>query len=181
MTQTQTYKLPQWEKSDRILMEDFNGQSAKLEAALTAHDASLAALTSGKADKTTTSSLQTQVNQKADTTTLNGLVSNLQSQINGKTGIVTGSYQGDNAKSQTITLGFQPKAVLVLRKNGHVSTSSQGYAGLAFAGIPAKYKETTFLEVTSSGFIAGNSLDPGNAWATFLNDGHEAYHYIAFK
>ena len=43
MQHTATHQLSQWEKSDRILMEDFNGDNAKLEAALntlTAADAS---------------------------------------------------------------------------------------------------------------------------------------------
>ena len=34
MQHTATHQLSQWEKSDRILMEDFNGDNAKLEAAL---------------------------------------------------------------------------------------------------------------------------------------------------
>ena len=34
MTQTENYKLNQWERSDRILMEDFNADNARLEAAL---------------------------------------------------------------------------------------------------------------------------------------------------
>lgn len=36
MQHTATHQLSQWEKSDRILMEDFNGDNAKLEAALNA-------------------------------------------------------------------------------------------------------------------------------------------------
>lgn len=34
MNQTEHYKLSQWEPSDRVQMEDFNGDNAKLEAAL---------------------------------------------------------------------------------------------------------------------------------------------------
>lgn len=34
MKKTETYELNQWEASDRILMEDFNADNAKLEAAL---------------------------------------------------------------------------------------------------------------------------------------------------
>lgn len=36
MTQTPNYKLTQWAKTDRIEMEDFNGDNAKVEAALAA-------------------------------------------------------------------------------------------------------------------------------------------------
>nr|WP_326186108.1 hypothetical protein [uncultured Oscillibacter sp.] len=34
MKQTETYRLNQWEASDRILREDFNGDNARIEAAL---------------------------------------------------------------------------------------------------------------------------------------------------
>ena len=43
MTQTPHYHLSQWAKADRIEMEDFNGDNAKLDAALEAHDAAIAA------------------------------------------------------------------------------------------------------------------------------------------
>lgn len=36
MEQTETYQLSQWEKTDRILMSDFNADNAKLENALSA-------------------------------------------------------------------------------------------------------------------------------------------------
>lgn len=38
MKQTSNYQLNQWEKTDRILMEDFNGDNAKVDAALKALD-----------------------------------------------------------------------------------------------------------------------------------------------
>ena len=44
MKQTQNYQLNQWEKTDRIQMEDFNGDNAKIEAALAAVDERLAIL-----------------------------------------------------------------------------------------------------------------------------------------
>ena len=34
MNQTPNYQLNQWDKSDRIMMEDFNADNAKIEAAL---------------------------------------------------------------------------------------------------------------------------------------------------
>ena len=42
MNQTANFQLSQWGKSDRILMEDFNSDNAKLEAALTAQRTALA-------------------------------------------------------------------------------------------------------------------------------------------
>ena len=38
MNQTTNYQLSQWESTDRILMSDFNGDNAKIDAALKALD-----------------------------------------------------------------------------------------------------------------------------------------------
>ena len=42
MKQTSNYQLNQWEKTDRILMEDFNGDNAKVDAALAEQSTALA-------------------------------------------------------------------------------------------------------------------------------------------
>ena len=36
MRKTEQYQLNQWDRSDRILMEDFNGDNARIDAALAA-------------------------------------------------------------------------------------------------------------------------------------------------
>lgn len=53
MKQTEYYKLNRWEKPDRILMDDFNADNSKIDAALAAHAAALAANTADiSAEKT---------------------------------------------------------------------------------------------------------------------------------
>ena len=42
MNQTEQYQLNQWDKSDRIMMEDFNADNAKMEQALAEQGATLA-------------------------------------------------------------------------------------------------------------------------------------------
>lgn len=44
MKQTSNYQLNQWEKTDRILMEDFNEDNAKVDAALKAQASDMASL-----------------------------------------------------------------------------------------------------------------------------------------
>ena len=39
---TENYQLSQWVKSDQVLMEDFNADNAKIDAALASHAAALA-------------------------------------------------------------------------------------------------------------------------------------------
>ena len=66
MKQTQNYRLNQWEKTDRIQMEDFNGDNSKVDAALK----TLANQVASKANSSTVSSLTTKVNAKADQSAL---------------------------------------------------------------------------------------------------------------
>ncbi|MCI9671974.1 MAG: hypothetical protein HFF49_10580 [Lawsonibacter sp.] len=42
---TPNYNLSQWERDDRVLMEDFNADNAKIDAAIKAHADALAGLT----------------------------------------------------------------------------------------------------------------------------------------
>ena len=169
MNYTKNYRLPQWEKTDRIVMEDFNGQAASLEVALTAHDASLASLTSGKADKSTTTSLQTQVNQKAAASALNSAVSSLQSQLDGK--IAAGSYTGNGADSQVVSLGFTPRAVLVVDSGGRMYTNQGTYGGLAVTG-----GSSSGLAIVDGGFRVAYAYD-----GPYLNSSSRWYNYMAVR
>ena len=50
-SQTPNYNLNQWSKDDRVLMEDFNADNAKIDAAIGAVAAKAASLAAEKADK----------------------------------------------------------------------------------------------------------------------------------
>lgn len=63
MNHTPNYQLTQWEKDDRIMMEDFNGDNAKIDAALKANADAVSALQIGKADAAETSAAITAVEQ----------------------------------------------------------------------------------------------------------------------
>ena len=175
MDYTKNYQLPQWEKADRIVMEDFNCQAAKLEAALVSHDTALAQ----KADKTTTSSLQTQINQKAAVSALNASVSSLQSQIDGKCRIVCGTYTGDGTASRTISLGVTPKAVLLFARDGHTAYDSYVKGGLAFPGHEILHYAGTALTVVTGGFTVYYKMYT-TTWQVQTNNKDEVFHYIAF-
>ena len=57
MNKTTNYQLNQWVKSDRVLMEDFNADNAKIDAAIKAVDTKV----NTKADKSALTSLQSTV------------------------------------------------------------------------------------------------------------------------
>ena len=80
MNQTQNYQLNQWEMTDLIKMEDFNGDNSKVDAALK----TLAGQVAGKANSATVSSLSTKVNTKAAQSDLTAAVNRVTALESGK-------------------------------------------------------------------------------------------------
>ena len=93
--QTPNYALNQWERDDRVLMEDFNADNAKIDAALGA-----------KAEAATVTALSKTVS--AHSTAL------------GKKGncrIWTTSYIGDGTTSRTLTFPAKPLMLFSMGEN----------------------------------------------------------------
>ena len=109
-SQTPNYNLNQWSRDDRVLMEDFNADNAKIDAAL-----------GEKADKSAVAELNAQVGQVELSMPR----------------VVFGTYTGDGAASKHIELGFPPKALLLFCQNGRTSycvSYGMAYGGLALEG-----------------------------------------------
>ena len=109
MQHTQNYQLSRWEKDDRIMMEDFNADNEKIDAALAA-----------KADA-------------EDVTALGETVAALAAGL-GSGGqncrIAWGSYTGNNSVGSShptsLTFDFKPVWVYIA---GHYSTGNDLYTG----------------------------------------------------
>ena len=165
-------------------MEDFNGQAAKLEAALTAHDARLAALAAGKADQSTADSLQAQINQKAAAAALTETAAGLQAQISRKVELAAGAYAGDDRATRHFSLGFAPKMVYLCNQSGvagrYTGTGHYVQGGLALRDFPLKTNnEVTspvVLELTDTGFTIRHSRD-----SYPINSSLYVYHYFALS
>ena len=127
MQKTTNYQLPKWEKTDRILMENFNDMTAKLDAALKANADAIAAV-----------------------------------------GYVTGRYTGTGSYPRTITLGFQPKAVVLTTYTGYTNNSGSPFGGVFGVGMPL----SGYAEVAANGFTLK---------AEYVNQKNTVYNYIAFK
>ena len=108
MTKTTNYQLNQWAKSDRIMMDDFNSDNAKIDAALKANADAIAAV-----------------------------------------GYVTGTYTGTGSYPRTISLGFQPKAVVLTTYTGYTNNSGSPFGGVFGVGMPL----SGCAEVASNGFV----------------------------
>ena len=72
--------------------------------------------------------------------------------------LVTGTYTGDGAESRLISLGFQPKALLVMREEGYSARpyTDDYYGGLALPGKPVclqtSYGTNYIFTIESKGF-----------------------------
>ena len=129
MAQTNQYGLRQWEREEAPRHGDFNQAMAGVDSAL-ARVAETAAGLVTKLDGTVTGKLA-EINSNAAK-----LAAKIETLEVGKAKIVLGTYRGDNASSREITLGFQPKAVLLEIVYGKRPTNGDIYGGLAFPGTP---------------------------------------------
>ena len=150
MNQTTNYQLNQWDPDDKVLRTDFNADNAKLDAALHALDGQ-------KADRSEVETLETQLGQYAK--------------------ITLGTYTGNGAASQTISLGGKPRAVLVMESNGSLSDPMTGryYGGLALEDQPTESSRTTIVSVTEQGFAVYYNSDA----RVYTNSADTKYVYLA--
>ena len=131
MNYTENYQLNQWEETDRVLMEDFNSDNQKIEAAL-------------------------------------GV----------KCEIVIGSYTGNGSATREIYLGFQPRAVMLERQDGHRHTMPTN-GGLALWNSTVYYgnfNDYPSIKITETGFQVACS-----DYRQHTNDSGVKYHYLALK
>lgn len=100
----------------------------------------------------------------------------------GASKFVLGTYVGDGAESRTISLGFTPKALLVMTDDGATTISTASiayYGGLAIQGHPVKLSgDYAVVEIVDYGFkVAIKSFTQSYISSNSIN---RKYHYIAF-
>ena len=137
-TYTSNYQLHQWVPGDNFLRTDFNTDFQKIDAAL-----------GQKAEKSAVTSLQSQVAGKADAASVPRLV--------------TGSYTGNGA-TQSISLGFQPKMVIIPVDDYNTTVLLSGRTGKAGS-------------ISGSGFTV--TFDSTSIYGT--NRSGQSYAYFAIK
>ena len=189
---TSGYNLNQWVKSDRVLMEEFNEDNRKIDAALDGLNTGLAE----KASLSSLDALKTTVNGKASTSALNSLkttVTSLQTAVNKKQDsasavrIVSGTYTGqdgcgegyETSLSFASTLGKLPELLIVRATTG-------GGAGL----ILLKNMKSSMMNLSgaigSGGRVTVTWNASGKTVAWYANSpeaqfnaGGTQYHYFA--
>ena len=172
---TEHFSLNQWLPDDQVKRTDFNEDNAKLDAALNDLSGGLAE----KANQTALDALAAEVAKKATTAALETVSKKLAAMPC----LVTGTYTGDGTDSRLISLGFQPKALLVMREEGYSARpyTDDYYGGLALPGKPVclqtSYGTDYILTIESKGFRVYYNRDK----YVFSNQKDTNYHYLAWK
>ena len=157
---TTNYQLCQWEATDKVLRTDFNQDNQKIDAALAAHDGALAG--------------------KAGAGELSALVQRTTA-LEARPTLVTGTYTGNGASSQFISLGSTPKAVLVMDAGGYMSNMylDYHYGGLALDGAPVTQNQDATGEYVLSVESGGFRVYCNFSAKIYTNDEDTVYHYLA--
>lgn len=156
---TEHFSLNQWQADDQVKRTDFNEDNAKIDAAL--ND-----LSGGLAEKATTAALEA-----------------LSKKLASMPCLVTGTYTGDGTDSRLISLGFQPKALLVMIEEGYpaIPYTDDYYGGLALPGKPVclqtSYGTNYILTIESKGFRVYYNRDR----YILSNQKDTNYYYLAWK
>ena len=172
---TEHFSLNQWLPDDQVKRTDFNEDNAKIDAALNDLSGGLAE----KADQAALDALAAEVAKKATTAALEALSKKLASMPC----LVTGTYTGDGTDSRLISLGFQPKALLVMREEGYSARpyTDDYYGGLALPGKPVclqtSYGTNYILTIESKGFRVYYNRDR----YILSNQKDTNYYYLAWK
>lgn len=172
---TEHFSLNQWQADDQVKRTDFNEDNAKLDAALNDLSGGLAE----KADQAALDALAAEVAKKATTAALETVSKKLAAMPC----LVTGTYTGDGTDSRLISLGFQPKALLVMREEGYSARpyTDDYYGGLALPGKPVclqtSYGTNYILTIESKGFRVYYNRDR----YILSNQKDTNYYYLAWK
>ena len=177
---TTNYGLCQWLATDQVLRTDFNQDNAKIDTALK----SLSDQVGQKASQSALNTVISTVNQKAEQEDMDNLENSVQQISADLTKLTFGSYEGDGAAVRVISLGFTPKAVLVMQDWGAMYDTSETKeaitGGLALPNAPVARGSAVAVEIVSNGFQVRYRTDHASFYV-YTNRDAFPYRYIAFS
>ena len=149
-SQTPNYKLSQWSKSDRVQMEDFNADNAKIDGALKAQDAALAAEASAR---------QSAIAAEADAR--NSAVAQLTALVSqrGNCKIWTTTYAGSDryGSANPCTLNFPGRPLMVFIGECGAGTNNTGMFACILQGQVKTYAQSHYYSALNLSW-SGSSL-----------------------
>ena len=154
MNYTKNYRLPQWVKEDRIMMDDFNAAMASMESGMTA-STSIANTAKQTADA---------AKQRVDT-----------AYTPDNKPYAVGAYTGDGETYRDIKLGFRPSFVILCTDQ---RASQIDYGGIAVM-MAGPSQSSLRIYMTDTGFHLDSS-ETVNPYPE-VNKRGKVYNYIAFR
>ena len=120
---------------------------------------------------------------------MQSLLSTHTTQIASKCEVYIGTYTGNDAAERTISLGFTPKAVLVMSTNGFTSYyhnyTNYSYGGLATPAMPVQFihEGATYpvVKIINNGFQVFESSSADRDIYIWANSDGTTYIYLAFR
>ena len=112
----------------------------------------------------------------AETQSLDARLDTVETALPQKCEVYFGTYEGDGEESQTITLEFAPKWILIFDISGYGGTSYSG--GLAFQNAPCQDGQLKIITLDGNKLTVYNT-SYGNTWAR--TNFRSTFHYIAGK
>ncbi|MDR3767420.1 MAG: hypothetical protein Q3Y08_10375 [Butyricicoccus sp.] len=139
-----------------------------------------------------TEALANKINGKAEQADLTAAIDTLeaadaatQTQIAAKCEAYFGTYTGDGTENRVISLGFTPKAVLLLKADGRTYYDRHYYGGLAFTDNPVtvsiSQSNYDVVKIVANGFQVTYYYHPNSSSGAESNASGETYFYLAFK
>ncbi len=156
MNYTKNYRLPQWVKEERIMMDDFNAMNTSIESGMTktAATANAARADASEAKQTANAAAAARP-------------------------YVVGSYTG-KSEPQDINLGFKPAFVIVSGMRSTVTSNITTDFDRYFAMTAGNLMKSR-IKITDTGFTV-YPFEPSIYGAyPNLNESGRGYDYIAFK
>ena len=174
MNYTKNYHLPQWVKSDRIMMDDFNRMCADMEAGLTQNAQTAAAATAAAKSETAAAAASAQSAAAAAQATADQALTKANAAYCPSYAPFTiGSYRGTGS-ALTVNVGFSPRFVII---SGQGLTDTLGY--VTYFAAAGGSNLTSIISFTSSGFtvkpVTGDRVSQPNLVMQM------SYSYIAFR
>ena len=112
----------------------------------------------------------------AETQSLDARLDTVETALPQKCEVYFGTYEGDGEESQTITLEFAPKWILIFDISGYGGTSYSG--GLAFQNAPCQNGQLKIITLNGNKLTVYNT-SYGNTWAR--TNFRSTFYYIAGK
>ena len=164
MNYTNKYQLPQWIKSDRILMYDFNNSMAAIENGMAANasatSAAQSAANSAKSTATSAKSTAETALTKAQST------------------FYIGKYTGTGSECLHVCFLVKPKFIIIYGGNSTTELSeAQNHMQYFFMGGGEKILYQ--IELREDGFKV--FMDPSRVRYPILNEKGRVYEFIVFR